>query len=257
MELGLEGKRVFISGSSRGIGLACAKVFLDEGATVVINGRNETTLKEVASSLGGEADSRLYFVKADILSNEGVSEVKQFIVDSIGGVDIFIANLGNGKPESENPLDINEWKRFYDINILTNLGMLDAIHDLLKSANTPSVTLISSVIAKEASQAPIGYAAAKSAVKVLSKYLSRLWADEGIRVNCVLPGNVYFQGGRWEELKEKDAEGVDEYINATVPMKRFGSPEEIADMVVFLSSERASFVTGAEICVDGGQSRSL
>ena len=83
--------------------------------------------------------------------------------------------------------------------------------------------------------------------------MSRKWAGDGIRVNCVLPGNVFFQGGRWEELLNKDKRGVTEYIESCVPMKRFGEPKEIADMILFLSSKRASFITGAEISIDGGQ----
>ena len=169
------------------------------------------------------------------------------------GLDVFIGNIGNGKPEQDNVLSVSEWRRFYDINVLGNVQIMNKIHKLLKTGTNPSVVLVSSVIAREAANAPVGYAAAKSAVRVLSKYLSRIWINDGIRVNCVLPGNVYFEGGRWNELRNMDIEGTMHYISTNVPMKRFGEPMEIANAIAFLASDKASFITGAEICVDGGQ----
>ena len=257
MELGLGGKRVLITGSSRGIGLACAKAFLDEGAIVILNGRNAEHLHRIAEELRESNEDRVYSVVADVLTDNGAGSIQRFVKEKIQGLDIFIANLGNGKAERTDPLDTSEWKRFYDINVLGNLKMLNAIHDFLVHGENPNMVFVSSVIAKEASQAPAGYAAAKSAVLTLNKYLSRSWAEDGIRVNCVLPGNVYFEGGRWEELKRADEDGVSEYIRSVVPMKRFARPEEVADAILFLSSERASFITGAELSVDGGQMRTI
>lgn len=257
MELGLGGKRVLITGSSRGIGLACAKAFLNEGAVVTLNGRDKESLLETTDELRVSHGDRVYHVAADILTDNGADSIRRFVKDEIQGLDIFIANLGNGKTEGDNPLNADEWQRFYDINVLGNLRVLNAIHDSLIHAENPNVVFVSSVIAKEASQAPVGYAAAKSAILTLSKYLSRSWAEDGIRVNCVLPGNVYFEGGRWEELKKADEDGVNKYIRSAVPMDRFARPEEIADSVLFLASERASFITGAQLLIDGGQAKTI
>lgn len=257
MELGLKGKRVFITASARGIGLATAKVFLSEGASVIINGRNEDVLKEAAGKLGAQYGGNIHYLVADMLSKKDVADICASIQERLGGLDIFVANLGTGKPESGNVLEVSEWRRFYDINAISAVNVLNQLYPLLKEGVYPCVILISSIVSKEMVSAPVGYAAAKSAVRVLNKYLSRMWAADGIRVNCVLPGNIYFEGGRWEELLKADEDGVSSYICASVPLKRFGKPEEIADIVAFLSSERSLFTTGAEIAVDGGQLSSI
>ena len=256
MNLGLEGKIVFITGSSQGIGYATAESFLREGATVIINARDEGRLKRAVTELGQVYPGRISFIAGDILKDNDYA-ISETIRDKFGKLDVFIANLGNGKPETKEPLDIDEWKRFFDINVFGNVKILSGLQDLLKKGESPSVVFISSIVAKEVSSAPIAYASAKSAVVTLSKYLSSLWAQDGIRVNCVLPGNIFFPNGRWEDLMNEDPTGVKDYINSSVPMKRFGKPEEVADVIVYLASERASFISGTTISVDGGQLRTV
>lgn len=257
MDLGLKGKKVFVTASVNGIGLATVERFLEEGADVVINGRKEQRLKEVSESLKKNYGEHIDYFCGDMTSKESIYGAARYIQEKYGAIDVFVANLGSGKPESDNLLDVSEWERFYRINVLGTVELLDNLKGCLKNGNSPCVILISSVIAKEAAQAPLGYAASKSAVRTLNKYLSRLWVDDGIRVNCVLPGNIFFNGGRWEELNNADGESVSAYIEGSVPMNRFGKPEEVADTIVFLSSERAGFITGAEIAVDGGQSGTI
>lgn len=116
--------------------------------------------------------------------------------------------------------------------------------------------MLSSLAAYNRISAPYAYAAAKQAISVFSKYLSDDYAKKNIRVNSVVPGNVYYKGGRWEELVKQDEIGVKEYIENSVPLKRFATPDEIADAILFLASECASFITGTSLIVDGGQNRS-
>lgn len=253
MELGLTGKIVFITGSTRGIGLATAKGFLSEGATVILNGRNRVELDGIVESLNAVYCNRIFGLAGDITNQVESEEVVRMINDQFQHLDVLVANLGSGKPECDNPLCVSEWKRFYEVNVLGNLGTVDKLHPLLQRSASPSVIFLSSIVARQRVSAPVGYAAAKSGVLSLAKYLSKNWADDNIRVNCILPGNIYFKGGRWEELDNTDHDGVSNYINTEVPMKRFGKPEEIADAILFLSSSRASYITGASIVVDGGQ----
>lgn len=253
MNLGLEGKKVFITASSRGIGLATARAFLDEGCYVIINGRDDGRLKQIVSELSGMYPDRILPFRGDILHSDEIAKAVDYVADIYGSLDILISNLGSGKPETKDSLEVAEWDRFFKVNILGSVETLNGFYDLLKKGTNPNVILVSSIVAKEIASAPPGYAAAKSAVLTLNKYLSRIWSSDGIRVNCVLPGNVFFDGGRWQELHKEDSDGVDRYISDKVPMKRFGRPEEIADSIVFLASERASFITGAELVVDGGQ----
>lgn len=253
MNLGIDRKIAFITGSDRGIGFATARALLEEGATVIINGRNECTLKTAMDELKNGFSERVYAIQGDILNEDTAISIIKFIKTRFGKLDIFVANLGNGKPQNSNQLDLDEWRRFFDVNLFGNLGVLSAIYPLLKKGVNPAVSFISTIAAIESIQAPVGYAASKSSVIILSKYLSRLWAYDGIRVNCIIPGNVYFEGGRWDELRKADSIGIEEYINNNVPMKRFGKPEEIADAIAFMVSERASFITGTTIVIDGGQ----
>ena len=253
MELGLRDKRVLVTGSTQGIGLATAKAFLREGAIVVINGRNEENLNQVYRLLSDEYGNRVYQFRADILSQKDLNEMSIFLEKQLGGLDILISNVGSGKPEDKNTLSVFEWERFSRINTTSTVGVLERIIPLLKKGNEPCVILISSIVAKESASAPVGYAMSKAAIRTLNKYLSRMWAKDKIRVNCVLPGNIYFEGGRWDELLKENKNEVERYIREEVPMERFGKPEEIADTILFLSSERSAFTTGAEVIVDGGQ----
>lgn len=188
-------------------------------------------------------------------SAEAVGKLREILpTDSL---DIAVMNLGSGKAENRNGLAADEWRRFYEINTVSAVNVLDQLYPLLQRGKNANVVLVSSVVARERSAAPVGYAAAKGAILTLCRYLSSLWAVEGVRVNAVVPGNVYFSGGRWEEIMAADEEGTLEYIRRAVPMNRFGTPEEIADAVLFLASERAKFITGAMLNVDGGQQSAI
>ena len=253
MELGLKDKRILITASSNGIGLETARTFLEEGARVIINGRNQDKLDRVKSELASHYGDKVKAFCGNMLDDMAIEECVSFVREQYEGLDILVCNLGSGKPLNKAQLDESEWQRFYDINVMSSVSILNEAHPLLCDGNEPCVVLISSIVSKEVLSAPIGYATAKSAIRTMSKYLSREWADDGIRVNCVLPGNIYFEGGRWDELKNSDEEGVMSYIKSAVPMKRFGKPEEIANAIAFLSSDRASFITGAELVIDGGQ----
>jgi 3-oxoacyl-[acyl-carrier protein] reductase len=120
-----------------------------------------------------------------------------------------------------------------------------------------SIVLIGSIAGVESTAAPLPYSAAKAAVSMYAKNLSRLVGPEGVRVNCVAPGNILFPGGSWERHLEARGDEVRAYIDKEVPLKRFGTVEEIANCVAFLASPRSSFVTGACLVADGGQCHSF
>ena len=252
MDLGLKDKIVFISGSGRGIGLATAKSFLQEGARVIINSRSEEHLNTAVSCLQPELRDRVFCIASDALTEKGSDSIVDFIRKKTDSLDCFVANLGGGKPMSTDPLDERELRRFFDLNVMANAVLLNKIHPILKKSGMSSVVFVSSIVAREVAKAPSGYGMSKSAVLSLSKYLSYMWADDGIRVNCVLPGNVFFQGGRWDELLKQDKVATERYIKESVPMKRFGKPEEVASLVSFLLSDAASYITGEVISINGG-----
>lgn len=257
MDLGLAGKKVLITASSGGIGFATADSFLREGADVLLNGRNEEKLLQSYGILQQKyGTGRVYYFTGDMTQETVIIQCRDYVQKVWKKIDVLVPNLGSGKPISESRLDIKEWKAHIDVNLLSAVQVIRVLMELLPSGSNGSIILLSSITACERMNAPYAYAAAKNAVRTLCNYLAGDLADKAIRVNCVVPGNIFFPGGRWEELYNADKGGTEKYINTTVPMKRFGKPEEIADAIVFLASERAGFITGAELVIDGGQKRS-
>lgn len=257
MDLGLTGKKVLVTASSWGIGFATANSFLQEGADVLLNGRNKEKLLQSCEVLQQKhGTGRVHYFIGDMAQEDNIIQCRDYVEKVWGKLDILVPNLGSGKPVSDNRLDINEWKTHIDVNLLSVVKAIQVFLDLLPSGGNSSIILLSSITACERMGAPYAYAAAKNAVRTLCNYLAGGLADKAVRVNCVVPGNIFFPGGRWEELCNADKEGTENYINTAVPMKRFGKPEEIADAIVFLASERAGFITGAELVIDGGQKRS-
>lgn len=254
MELGLEGKIVLVTGSTQGIGKAVAETYLREGAKVILNGRNQKKLKQICTELMKKySTEQVDYFCADVAEEQEIKQIYQYIKNKYEKLDILIPNVGTGKPNNSNPLEISEWERFAKVNLYSVVLIVQKFQDLLQRGKDANIVLISSIAAKEKIGAPYGYAAAKNALLSLSKYLSKDLSDKHIRVNCVIPGNIYFEGGRWEELLKENYESVMKNIRSNVPMKRFGKPEEIANAIVFLSSECSTFTTGASLIIDGGQ----
>ena len=258
MDLQLNGRKIVITASTDGIGYATACKFLEEGACVLINGRNELKAQEKRNLLEKKfGENRVFLYIGDAASEEGIRGIFKYARDIFRHVDCIIANVGSGKPVTESNIDIEGWRKSFDINLFSAVKLIQEFDDLWDENTGGSIVTVSSLAAYNRIAAPYAYAAAKQGISVFSKYLSDDYAKRKIRVNSVIPGNVYYKGGRWEELSQKDESGVKEYIEGSVPLKRFAVPEEIADAIVFLASDRASFITGATLLVDGGQSRAI
>jgi 3-oxoacyl-[acyl-carrier protein] reductase len=257
MDLELRGKSVFVAGSSRGIGQAIAAAFLSEGARVAISGRDPASLKATAESLlAASPGASLLPIPGDLTGETHCAAAIAAIVKEWSSLDILVANIGSGRGRPGWQYDSQEWSALYDINLFGSVGLIAQALPRMISAKSGSILLVSSIAGIESTPAPLAYSGAKAALLNYTKNLSRQVAHEGIRVNAVAPGNVLFPGGSWEKHIANDPARVETYINAEVPMRRFGAPAEIADAVLFLSSPRASFITGACLVADGGQTRS-
>ena len=251
MDLGLINKSVVIIGGSRGIGLSIAQNFLKEGAKVNIIARNISD--KLKTSLLKLHVGKVFFFKGDATDKESLIDISKQIVETFKGIDIVIANVGNGK-SSLDPIQSDiDWEESWNLNFKSALNSANVFMPIINHLG--SFIFISSIAGEEYLGAPNSYSVAKSSINTLMKSLSHKFGSK-LRINSVAPGNVLFKNSRWEEKFNEAPKEVMKMIEEKVPMKRFGTPEEIANAVVFLSSSKASFITGACINVDGGQTNS-
>ena len=247
MNLKLENKSVVVIGGSRGIGLSIVEGFLDEKARVSIIARNiSDKLKSQLIKEGNQVN----FYEGDATDKKSLISISKLILKKSQDIDVVVANVGNGKASLASLQSDNDWEESWDINFKSALNSANIFLPIINTLG--SFTFISSIAGKEYLGAPNSYSVAKSAINTLMKSFSHKFGSK-LRVNSISPGNVIFKKSRWEELLTESPEKVKKMLEVKVPLKRFGTPEEIANAVVFVSSPRASFISGASINVDGGQ----
>ena len=256
MNLDLENKNVLITGASRGIGLAIASSFLAEGAKVCIVSRGSKELfdneKKLKEKFGKDS---VWANKCDCTKNEDLESLKEKIINEWGSLDIVIANVGSGESVPDKLPNNSDWEKTWNINFESALQTTRIFLPILESSQGV-LLYVSSIAGIEALGAPTDYSTAKTAVMSLAKNLARKSAPD-VRVNVLAPGNIFFENGSWDKKIKKDKKSVNEMISSKVPMKRFGTPEEVGDAAVFLCSDKAKFITGTTLVIDGGQTIGL
>lgn len=258
MDLGLKDKVVLVTGSSRGIGRTIASSFLLEGARVIITGRDGSTLNETLGEFLNQYGAEFVCAyQGDLTNLDDIAKCVNLSVRKFNRIDILIANIGTGKSKYGLVADLSEWERMLKLNLMGSINIVREVAPLMKQNGGGSIVFISSIAGCEVLGAPLTYSVAKSGLISASKNLSHILAKDNIRVNTVAPGNIFWKGGRWEEIIKENPDIIENYIKKNVPMQRFGKPGEVADAVLFLVSERASFITGACLVVDGGETRFL
>jgi 3-oxoacyl-[acyl-carrier protein] reductase len=259
VDLQLKGRVVFVAGASRGIGLGIVEACLAEGAKVALTARGaeglEATRAELASIYG---EDKLWVMAGDMRDSAVIDNAIARTEDEFGPIWGVVANVGVHPCPPGVEIDDSTWDGAFSQN-------LDSAFRLARSAlrkmilrKEGALLFISSIAGVAAMGSPLGYGVAKSALNHMSKELARLAGPNGVRVNAIAPGNIIFPGGEWEHrIREDnpDAERWKLWIRREVPLKRFGQPKEIGMPAAFLLSPIASFLTGAILAVDGGQTK--
>lgn len=265
MESGLRGKVVFITGAAEGIGRATAVAFAKEGATVGLLDINDGQLQAVASEISS-ASGKAIAVKTDLMSDEGVRSGLDQLLESTGGVvDILVNNVGSGAIRTFEQLSDDDWDKTFQLNFMSYVR---ATRHLLPILRTSKGCIINNAsdLARQPEPVPIDYSASKAAVLALTKGLARAEGPD-VRVNAVAPGPIWTPfwtkpGGFAETMgkhynMEPQAAVEHEMKLRQLPLARLGTPEEVANVIVFLASDLASFVTSAVWGVDGGSIRAI
>lgn len=266
MDLGLKDKVVLVTGASKGIGRAIALAFAREGARLAICARAEGPLGDVAREISGLGVPVLS-ARCDVTQSAQIREIVRRVDSEYGRLDVLVNNAGGaGRFAGFAELTDQDWQQAWDFNLMSMVWFTRAALPMIQKAPHGRIINISSTSGRQPGANAPHYAAAKAAMINLNKYLSNAFAGEGILVNCICPGPVW--SASWEGTAQETAEKLgisfEEAVRQVragdepkIPLQRLGEPEEVAALTVFLASERAGFLTGACIQVDGGKIKSM
>ena len=251
MELGLQGLRALVTGGTRGIGRAIVEGLAAEGAAVGFCARTERDVTDTVEALTKRGSKASGFV-LDIADEAGMQRWVTGSAAELGGVDIVVANV-SALAIPDQPAS---WRASFDVDLMGTVGLVKAAMPYLERSAAASIVTIASVSGREIDFAAGPYGVFKAAIIHYTQGLAYQLAPKGIRANSLSPGNTYFPGGVWENIEQQNPELFGQAM-ALNPTGRMAKPEEIARAAVFLCSPAASFITGANLLVDGALTRGV
>ncbi|PYR91045.1 MAG: short-chain dehydrogenase [Acidobacteria bacterium] len=257
MDFLLSDKVAVVTGSSRGLGLASARALVAEGCRVCICARGAETLAEAAIEVEALAKrpNMIIAVQADVSTEAGIDMVITRTVDAFGGLDVLVNNVGRAGGSDLLGTTDAEWQAAFDETLFPAIRASRLAVPHMKSRGGGSIIMIASIWGRE-SGGRMTYNAVKAAEISLAKAMAQQLAPANIRVNSVAPGSIFVAGGSWHKRQQADPAGIADFIKRELPFGRFGRADEVANIVAFLASSRASWISGASIAVDGVQGRS-
>ena len=258
MDLGLRDKVAIVTGSSRGLGLASARALAAEGCRVTLCARTEGPLEVAVGAVGesaGAAD-RVLAVAADVSTAGGARAVVDRTLQAFGGIDVLVNNVGVARGGGLLETGDDEWREAIDQTLMPAVRMSRLAVPHMQRRGGGSIVIVASIFGREAG-GRMAYNAVKAAEISLGKSLAQQLAASNIRVNSVSPGSILFEGGSWWKRQQEHPEAIADFVRRELPFGRFGRPEEVGAVVAFLASERASWISGTSVVVDGCQSRSF
>jgi 3-oxoacyl-[acyl-carrier protein] reductase len=245
----LQGRVALVTGSSRGIGAAIAMLFAEQGASVIVHGRDAPAVTTVTAHIE-ESGGRALAAIADLTRYEQIEAMRDSIEQRLGPVDILVANAGGSTVAPGSLEDIAEadWRASIDANLTATFLTIKAFLPVMKLRHHGTIITMSSAAARRPTpQSPMAYAAAKAGIELLSKELAAQGGPFGVRVNCLAPETILTERNR-----QQIPTAIQEQLRLNHPIQRLGTPEDVARAAAFLVSEHSSWISGVTLDVAGG-----
>jgi 3-oxoacyl-[acyl-carrier protein] reductase len=266
MDLELKDRVALVTGGSRGIGKGIALALAAEGCRVAVCARGVAELHTAAEEIEraarqavpGDSGPRVLPVPLDITRRNSAQKLVDAATEAFGAPDIVVNNVGGNRRKPFDQTTDEDWDTLLELNLLSGVRLARAALPGMKERRRGAILFIVSIWGREAGMADMSlYTSTKAAAIGAAKMMAVDLAPYGIRVNSLAPGSIRFPGGGWDRRMREDPDGISAFVEANMPLDRFGTVEEVADAAVFLVSERARLITGACLPVDGAQGRSL